>query len=867
VYSRHAVHRTIVAVDVEGFGDPERSDRDRLAVRAGLYAALERAFGRTGIDWGGCHHEDRGDGVLILAAPREPKSLFVNPLPIELAVALREYNSDQPPGRRIRLRMVLHAGEINYDENGVAATSVNVAFRLLEARALKSALRESYGVLALIVSSWFFDEVVRHNTDDYASYRPVRVTVKETTAIGWIHLPDAPYSPQTPGMLRPDDVPRQLPTGPAHFTGRAAEVAALTNAVATWASSPLVRVITGMGGIGKTALASHWLNGVSLRFPDGALYLDLHAFAPGGPIQLADALDQLLRGLGVEADRIPVKISEQSAMFRSMTSGRSLVLFLDDAESTDQVRQLLPGAGRNLVVVTSRHRLAGLAAVGARFVPLEPLDRGTGVRLLAASIGIERVRAERQHAETLIDLCAGLPLAICVVSARLILRPQWTLSHLASTMTDLRTRLARLSVPNDISPQVVLTMSYRALSADAARLYRLLGVHPCADFDIGVAAAVLDVTVDGVAGIVEELLDGSLLEEVAQDRFRFPGLMHPHARALADAVETAQERDIAGRRVTEWYLRSAYAADQLLRPGRRKLPYSFLAVRSETKVFAEHRAALAWLEAEQGNLIAVARQSIEDGTHELAWNICDAMWALRYRTHHTNVVAVCELGIRAANGWHNLFAEARMTFRLGLVHMDIGDTGPAEEHMRMALAQRESMNDERGTVNVREGLGLLALTTGRPAEAVDTLARVLDQNQAQGNARRIGRAQLNLGRALLASGDVGGAIARFEEARQSFAQLPDDDRYNDARLGTLLGRAYRIDQRLDLAEDQVQLGMSTMRTLGGVFGEAEAHEELGHIARLMGDLDTARVVYSQAAEAYKNLGMPDAARLRVHWEE
>ncbi len=190
-----AVHRTIVVVDVEGFGDRRRTNRNQLAVRDGLYRAMREAFRHTGIPWVDCDHEDRGDGVFVLIPAEVPKSLFVESLPSALVGALRAHNSAHPGEERIRLRMALNAGEVNYDKHGATAASINLAFRLLNSAPLKDALAESSGVLAVITSSWFFEEVVRHSTAYADAYRPVPVTAKETTTTGWIWLPDHTNTP------------------------------------------------------------------------------------------------------------------------------------------------------------------------------------------------------------------------------------------------------------------------------------------------------------------------------------------------------------------------------------------------------------------------------------------------------------------------------------------------------------------------------------------------------------------------------------------------------------------------------------------------------------------------------------------------
>jgi len=210
---RPAEHRTILLVDVEAFSNSSRTNLHRLAVRAGLYQALQQALNTSGIPWGRCHAEDRGDGILVLAPPELPKAPFAETLPAELAAALQRHNATHQEAERIRLRMALHAGEIHYDSHGVAAASLNLAFRLLDSPALKGALAESPGVLALIASEWFFEEVIRHTpVANPATYRPIQVNVKETSAFAWIALPDHPYplsgreiSPARSGSMVPFD--------------------------------------------------------------------------------------------------------------------------------------------------------------------------------------------------------------------------------------------------------------------------------------------------------------------------------------------------------------------------------------------------------------------------------------------------------------------------------------------------------------------------------------------------------------------------------------------------------------------------------------------------------------------------------------
>jgi hypothetical protein len=223
-----AVHRTILAVDVEGFGDRSRTNPDQLAVREGLYRALRAAFAASGMCWEDCYREDRGDGAFVLISPDVPKHFVAARFPEQLSAALRRHNQGCAEAVRIRLRVAVHAGEVHHDEHGVAGAAINMTFRLLDAAQVKSALAASPGVAALIVSEWFYEEVVRHDpASNPAAYRRVQVAVKETQTTAWVRLPDhlAPPSDEGGGALIPQDGGRisNLPAELTSFVGREAE--------------------------------------------------------------------------------------------------------------------------------------------------------------------------------------------------------------------------------------------------------------------------------------------------------------------------------------------------------------------------------------------------------------------------------------------------------------------------------------------------------------------------------------------------------------------------------------------------------------------------------------------------------------------
>ena len=325
-----AVHRTIVAVDVEGFGDRRRINSHQVAVREGLYGVLRQAFRAATIPWSGCYHEDRGDGVLILAPPEVAKSVFVESLPTQLVEGLREHNSTRPTEEQIRLRFAVHAGELHYDDHGVTGASINLTFRLLNADPLRSALAGSSGVLALITSSWFFDEVVRHSLSAHpTAYRLVRVRIKETDAVGWVHLPDNPYPSRDPTLQDPllgdptTAVPHQLPAETSHFVGRVEELDQLSTMLGTATTdggTVVISAVLGTAGVGKTALALRWAHQVRGKFLDGQLYVNLRGYDPDQPMSATDVLARFLRALGVAGAEI-LEPEERAARIGACSTG------------------------------------------------------------------------------------------------------------------------------------------------------------------------------------------------------------------------------------------------------------------------------------------------------------------------------------------------------------------------------------------------------------------------------------------------------------------------------------------------------------------------------------------------------------------
>ncbi|WP_221349898.1 AfsR/SARP family transcriptional regulator [Streptomyces beigongshangae] len=415
------------------------------------------------------------------------------------------------------------------------------------------------------------------------------------------------------GPSLPAGPPRSLPHGLPDFTGRGTELSRLLSlATADAAGHRAVRIVVvdGMAGSGKTALAVHAAHRLTERYPDGQVFLDLHGFSPhGAPVGPREALGTLLRTVDVPEDRIPVGLADRESLWRVLTSGRRMLLFFDNAASSDQVRPLIPSAPGCLVLVTSRPRLAELD--GAATLPLPPLPPAEGLALLRRLLGERRVTAEEEAAGELVALCGRLPLALRIVAARLANRPHWTLGYLAGRLREDATRLDELVVEHR-SVRTALGLSYAAVPRRHQDLFRLLGAHPGADFDGHAAAALTGFSPQTAESLLEDLLDARLLVQHTPGRYAFHSLVRALARESAARDPHAARR--ARHRLLDFYLEAADEAARLVQPRRERLrPAVLRHPPRTTPPLGDAAQALAWFETEQSNLRAALAWAADHG--------------------------------------------------------------------------------------------------------------------------------------------------------------------------------------------------------------------------------------------------------------
>jgi len=409
-------------------------------------------------------------------------------------------------------------------------------------------------------------------------------------------------------QLRPL-VPRQLPAAVQHFTGRSAELRKLTGLMRHFGPgrASAVSVIDGPAGVGKTALVVHWAHQVAERFPDGQLYVNLRGHDPAGaPASPGEALRGFLDAFGIPPAQIPVTLDAQAALYRTLLAGRRMLVIADNASDEQQVRPLLPGDGTNMVVVTSRSQLTGLAAVeGADRLCLKVFSEAEACQLLTSRLGTARLAGEQQATAELIDMCARLPLALSIAGARAAHADMFP-SALVSELHEARNLLDAFSDSDSMaSIRAVFSWSYDNLAGPAARMFRLLSVHPGPDISAQAAASLAGVTVAQARSLLDELAHANLLAEPVPGRFAFHDLLRAYAGELAARHEAGTEHAAARRRVLDHYLHTAHRAALQLTPSRGPISLAPLAARTRPEQIEGPEQALDWFTGEHLVLLAV----------------------------------------------------------------------------------------------------------------------------------------------------------------------------------------------------------------------------------------------------------------------
>jgi tetratricopeptide (TPR) repeat protein/transcriptional regulator with XRE-family HTH domain len=648
-----------------------------------------------------------------------------------------------------------------------------------------------------------------------------------------------------PGM---PPVPAQLPPDVVAFTGRQEQLARLDALLVEAADPPtavVISAIAGTAGVGKTALAVHWAHGLAERYPDGQLFIDLHGFATGvAPVEPADALDRLLRVLGVPGERIPVEVDDRAGLWRSILAGRRMVIVLDNAGNEAQVAPLLPGTPGCLVLVTSRRRLAGLQATHT--LSLDMLPPADAFDLFVRTAGKDRLAADPQALVVeAVELCGRLPLAIRIAAARLQSHPAWRMEDLVERLRDQDQRLAELADPGggERCVAAALELSRQQLSADQRHLYQLLGLHPGPDIDPYAAAALADTSLVQARRLLDQLLDAHLVQEPAVGRYVFHDLVRAHARHTATREEVESGRRAALSRLLDYYRHTAAVAMAVAYPYERGCLLRIPAAATPTPDLYGPTTATEWLERELPNILAATN----DGFPEHTCHLSEVLHRhLRAHGRHHDAESLHRQAQEAARTTGNHAGEMNALIGLGWVRTWRGRCEQATDHFRRALKIARVVGVRAGEADALLGLGRVHLLWGRYVQATDHYGQALQIARVVGV--RAGEVE-----ALLGLGLVGLWQDRYELAVDRFGQAREIARSIAHRTGEMnalggLSNAYRMQGRYELAVDLYEQVREIARAAGHPTGEMNGLIGLGEVHQRQGRYEQAMDHYGQALQ-------------------
>ncbi|MEU8789811.1 BTAD domain-containing putative transcriptional regulator [Streptomyces sp. NPDC048643] len=679
--------------------------------------------------------------------------------------------------------------------------------------------------------------------------------------------PGVSAEPAPPGLAHPAR-PAQLPADLPTFAGRSAELErarALLPEGGSVPASVVISAIGGMAGIGKTTLAVHWAHEIADRFSDGQLYVNLRGFDPTGVVVTPEeAIRTFLDALGVPPMRIPAGLDAQAALYRSLLAQRRVLVLLDNARDTEQVRPLLPGSPGCLVIVTSRNQLTGLVAgEGAHPLTLDQLSPAEAHDLLARRLGTERLAAEPQATDEIITRCARLPLALSIVAAHAAAYPGFPLSAIVDELRETHGSLDAFAGGDDITTDVraVFSWSYKVLSAPAARLFHLLSLHSGPDISAPAAAALTGLPSREARGLLVELTRAHLLTEHFPGRYTLHDLLRVYAAERVRADETPEERDLAVERLLAWYLHTAEAAYPHITPHRRRIPLDPLPPLCRPLEFGTQDEAVRWCEKERGNLVSAVHQAAASGHPGIAWRLPAVLWGFFYlRSHIHDWLDTAKAGLAAARVAHDHLGEAQGLADVAAALRGSGRLDETIDHLHRAMIAYRDLGDHDGRASAVANLGDAYLQSGQLDKAIEYTRRGLAIERVIGGAWGEGIALSNLGDAYQKLGRFDEAVACLDQALTVLRA--GGNRWVEGVTLDILGTVHRRLRRHDAAVEYHLQALRTHRDIGNRWGEGHTLGNLGDVHLDAQEPEAARDSWRQALAIFVEFDHPDAEKVR-----
>jgi DNA-binding SARP family transcriptional activator len=704
----------------------------------------------------------------------------------------------------------------------------------------------------------------------------------------------APSAERLPARLpRPDTLPPEI----TEFVGRSGELGLLT----AEPGAARVSVIEGMPGVGKTALAVHAARLVSGQYPDGLFYLNFHSHDSGGrqPLDAAEALRRLLQMLTGPAAQIPESLSERAALWRAHLSRRRAVMILDDAASLEQISPLLPDAdGRSLVLITSRHRIPGLA--GARSLTLDVLPVDDAITLFRQIAGRNRAQDDQEVAAA-VALCGRLPLAIQVTAGRLARDYPYRLRDLLAELSRPPVLAGAASASLEWAPTPGASMewapafdlSYRALEPAHQQFFGRLGLSPCAQISPHAAAALGGCPLAEAEEAIAVLLDHHLVTRATGGQLRFHDLVRGYAAMCVARDDSPSVHRQALGRLFDYYLATADEADRVLYPFRHRTPVSVTRPPATAPGVATQQEAVAWLESEWRNVLQAAQYAAR---HEWKRKCADLIHALagflRIRAYWDDAIAAQTLALQASRdiadpgriaqaelelcevsqetGRHEetlpLAEDAASIYRsradrrgeahaldqVGMAHARVTRYREALAYFREARIMYHAVGDQHGVADALSHAGIACWHLGRYPDAKNRLAKALSRYRAAGDRRGEAKTLNNLGRMHLLSGYHRDALEAYQDSLKIFAEIGGAQ--NEAILYHNIGGVYDYKGSYEQALAAYQRALVIYREIGDLPNQADVLNDIGAIYRKAECYDEALIHHEQAGLVAEEIG-------------
>ncbi|MFF2520234.1 BTAD domain-containing putative transcriptional regulator [Streptomyces sp. NPDC058086] len=656
--------------------------------------------------------------------------------------------------------------------------------------------------------------------------------------------------------------PSQLPAVLNVFTGRMAELAH-GEALLSDKRRPAVVAISGMAGTGKTAFAVHWAHRIASCFPDGQLFVSLRGVDSGSTADPEAVIRHFLEALGMSSHEIPADPLAQAALYRSLLAERRMLIVLDDAQNSEQVRPLLPGTSSCFVIVTSRTRLQGLVVSnGARPLWLDLMSPDEARDMLTRRIGAARVAAEPQALDAIVELCGRLPLALAVVAARAAMHPCFPLSAIAEELTESQGSLDAFADGDPATDaRAAFSWSYRALSPGAARLFRLLSLHLGPEISVPTAASLAAVPPRDARAFLADLARVHLLAEVAPGRFDFHDLLRCYAAELVREHDTEAERHRAEQRLLDHFLHTALGASTLLTPYRETVEPPEPLYGTTPEQITDLQGAMGWLQTERRMLCTTVVQASTGAFAGHAWRLASAMVPFLDRQGYWHdLLLTQQAALTAARRVSDGTGQAHAHQMLGFTFVRLQRTQEARPHLERALELFTFLGDPLGQARTHRILALQDLRAGGYEAACGRYQLAYALYERAGHLSGQASVLNELGWIHIMLGWFKQAVDYC--ARAITLHQKSGDLMGEAAAHDGLGYAHHCAGDYAAAINCYQRALVPGRRIGDRCLEASALGHMGEAQRALGNTEAARAAWQAAVSILETLGHPDARKVR-----